>query len=460
MAEIHHGSKLPALSKLFGISSLTVVLLIASLAFAVLVYCVNFYRKRWKWYYHSWNVPGPLAYPFIGNAYKLFGDPVRKLIYFISKPEYIEKIINRPNVIDKDYFYDLFVDVFGNGILTSKGVKWKSHRKIMTRSFHQKTLDAFISIFDEEATVFVDILKKNSEKKDLPLLIEIFARKIFMIRYQSSLIWNRSADKKAFLLNAKTINDLCVTVVRKKMKDYKEKQQIESSDHVFDDGSAAEKKVMLDLLIESSDLTEEELKEEVTTTLAAGTETTANSTVFILLILGLYPDVQQQVFEEVMEVLGPEKSVEPEDLPKLEYTERVIKEAMRLFPVIAAVSRYVAEDTYIGDYVAPAGITIGFPIIHIHRSSIFWEDPMKFDPDRFLPENAAKRHPLSYMPFSSGIRNCIGWRYAMMSLKTLIARIVRELKIFTEYKCIEEIELELHVFTKIKHGPKVWFETR
>ncbi|VEN35560.1 unnamed protein product, partial [Callosobruchus maculatus] len=166
------------------------------------------------------------------------------------------------------------------------------------------TLDAFIGIFDEEASVFVDILKKNAGRKDVPLymlairchlddvcgttmgvrmnlqttndnlgetvqrLIEIFGRKVFMIRYQSSLIWNHSNDKKCFLDMAKRINGLCVTVVRKKIKDYKEKQQKERNDYVFDDGSAAEKKVMLDLLIENSDLTEEELREEVTTTLA------------------------------------------------------------------------------------------------------------------------------------------------------------------------------------------------
>nr|CAH7767116.1 unnamed protein product [Callosobruchus chinensis] len=217
---------------------------------------------------------------------------------------------------------------------------------------------------------------------------------------------------------------------------------------------------MLDLLIKHSDLTEEELRDEVSTVVFGGTDTTANATVYTLLMLGLYPDVQQRVYEEVMEVLGPEKSVEPADLLKLDYTERVIKESMRLFPVVSLVSRYVAEDVEIGDYVAPAGITIGFPIIHIHRSENYWEDPMKFDPDRFLPENVAKRHPLCYMPFSSGIRSCIGWKYAMMNLMTLTARIVRELRVFTEYKKLEEIEVELEIFTKIKNGPKIWFETR
>ncbi|VEN35567.1 unnamed protein product [Callosobruchus maculatus] len=292
-------------------------------------------------------------------------------------------------------------------------------------------------------------------------MTEILGRKIFMIRYQFSLIWNLSADKRAYVLGAKSLRNMCDTVVSKRMKEYEKMQQNNiSEDHVIEDGFRTKSKVMLDLLIKHSDLTEKDLKDEVSTVIFGGTDTTSNATVYTLLMLGLYPDVQQRVYEEVMDVIGPENSVETEHLLKLEYTERVIKESMRLFPVVSIVSRYVAEDVEIGDYVAPAGITIGFPIIHIHRSANYWKDPMKFDPDRFLPENIAKRHPLSYMPFSSGIRSCIGWKYAMMNMLTLTARIIREFTVFTAYKSLEEIEVQLEIFTKIKNGPKIWFETR
>nr|CAH7767114.1 unnamed protein product [Callosobruchus chinensis] len=186
MTDVPH----PAQVKLFVRTSFSETLLLVALL-VVFICFVNFYGKRWKWYYHSWKVPGPLAFPFIGNAHKFFGDPVQrmngfleimryhpdivrawlgpKLIYMVSKPEYIVKLISRPNVIDKDDFYDLFVVLFGNGILTSKGECWKSHRKIITRSFGQKILDGFVGIFDEQASIFVKILKKYVGRKDIPL---------------------------------------------------------------------------------------------------------------------------------------------------------------------------------------------------------------------------------------------------------------------------------------------------
>ncbi|VEN59018.1 unnamed protein product [Callosobruchus maculatus] len=216
----------------------------------------------------------------------------------------------------------------------------------------------------------------------------------------------------------------------------------------------------LDLVLENSDFTEDELESEVHLFLLAGTETTASALTFVLTVLGVLQDVQQKVYEEMIDAIGPDEIVCPLHLRKLHYTERVIKETLRMFSIATFFSRHVTEDLDLGDLVIPKGANVGFAVSRMHSNEAYWPDPTKFDPDRFLPENAAKRHPFAYLPFSAGPRNCIGWRYAMMSMKTILANIVRNVRIFSEYKSLEEIELKMSVLLRLKHGPKIWLESR
>lgn len=62
----------------------------------------------------------------------------------------------------------------------------------------------------------------------------------------------------------------------------------------------------------------------------------------------------------------------------------------------------------LGDFILPKYSSVAVNTIHIHRDPKYWNDPLKFDPDRFLPQEMAKRHPCCYLPFSYGPRNCIG----------------------------------------------------
>lgn len=112
-----------------------------------------------------------------------------------------------------------------------------------------------------------------------------------------------------------------------------------------------------------------------------------------------------------MDVFGSDRTVEYNDLPHLKYTERFIFETNRLFPLGPIVVRSHEDDIKLDDCVLPAGSSSVLMIIHTHRSEKYWPNPLRFDPDRFLPEEVAKRHPYAYVPFTGGPRICIGKQY-------------------------------------------------
>ncbi|XP_033229024.1 cytochrome P450 4C1-like [Belonocnema kinseyi] len=142
---------------------------------------------------------------------------------------------------------------------------------------------------------------------------------------------------------------------------------------------------------------------------------------------------KEKLYHELKHVYGeliPENvSVTSEDLKEMKYTERVIQETMRLLPPAAFVLRQVEEDLEIGDYTLPKGTTALCFIAKVQRDEKYWPDPLKFDPDRFLPEEVAKRNPNCYLAFGTGPRKCIGSTQAMMEMKTFVARILLKYKL-------------------------------
>ncbi|KAJ8954176.1 hypothetical protein NQ318_005771 [Aromia moschata] len=234
------------------------------------------------------------------------------------------------------------------------------------------------------------------------------------------------------------------------------------------------KKAFLDYLIEitsegSSKFTDQELTDEVTTFIIAGSDTTATTNSFVFITLGLHQDMQQKIHEEVMEVVGPSRQVEPADLPHLKYMEMFIKETLRIFPVATLILRDIDVDVDLGDYVIPAGTTAMFGMPWIHTDERHWPDPYKFDPDRFLPEEVSKRDRLAYIPFSYGPRNCIvtniefktiRMKYAMMAMKTLLSTIISKYRISTSYKNVKDVNLKCNMITRPRDGFKFAVELR
>ncbi|GBP32899.1 Probable cytochrome P450 313a1 [Eumeta japonica] len=178
-----------------------------------------------------------------------------------------------------------------------------------------------------------------------------------------------------------------------------------------------------------------ELREESFILIAAGTDTSAVALGFTLTLLAKYPDVQERVYRELHEVFGKsDRQLEKEDLLKLTYTERVIKESLRLFPPVPIIVRKIEEEiTLPSGQILPAGAGAVVSLWGAHRDPAHWgPDADHFDPDRFLPEWFRPQHTCSYIPFSNGPRNCLGFQYAIMSLKTGLATVLRRCRVVSE----------------------------
>lgn len=122
----------------------------------------------------------------------------------------------------------------------------------------------------------------------------------------------------------------------------------------------------------------------------------------------MHQDIQKMVYEELIDILGPDRHPEYSDLSKLVYLEQVIKETMRLFPPAPIIARVAEEEFNLDAHVVPKGTQLGIYLLKTHRSELYWKDPLKFDPERFSSKELGKQHKYSYIPFLAGPRTCFG----------------------------------------------------
>jgi len=162
----------------------------------------------------------------------------------------------------------------------------------------------------------------------------------------------------------------------------------------------------------------------------AGHDTTAIALAWALNCLREYPDIQEKVYQEIHTTIGPDKIPSFEDLEKLVYLDLFIREVLRLHPPISnLLTRYAKEDLKYKDKIIPKGTRLGvfFPILQTNPD--YWEDPLKFDPDRFLPENKKGRNHFIYLPFSAGPRECIGTQFSLVEQILFLARFIQKFKV-------------------------------
>lgn len=197
-------------------------------------------------------------------------------------------------------------------------------------------------------------------------------------------------------------------------------------------------------------LTESQLKEHVFTITGAGYETTGTASAHCVLLLALHPEIQTKAFEEIVKIFPSEESeITLESLSKLDYLDRVMKESLRLAPTVHALAREATEDFEISPgKIIPKGSIFVINIYGLHRRVDLWgEDALNFNPDRFLPENFVDKQQL-FIPFSAGKRNCIGYRYALVSFKIMMVKLLRKFEFSTNLKA-HEIQFNRQIALKL-----------
>jgi cytochrome P450 len=174
---------------------------------------------------------------------------------------------------------------------------------------------------------------------------------------------------------------------------------------------------------DGSTTTDQQLRDEVVTLLLAGHETTALALSWTWYLLAEHPSVEEKLHAELDGLLDgrwPDAS----DLPNLPNTERVIRQAMRLYPPAWRIGRATSEQFEIADYVLPAGANIVLSQWVTHRDPRWFPDPA-FSPDRWEEKSAAQLPRIAYFPFGGGPRVCIGAGFAMMKATLLLASIAQ-----------------------------------
>jgi cytochrome P450 family 135 len=156
-------------------------------------------------------------------------------------------------------------------------------------------------------------------------------------------------------------------------------------------------------------MTDVEIRDELVTLLLAGHETTATSLAWVFDLLLTHPQVMDRLRDEL--ATGKE-----------EYLDRVIRETLRVRPIIPMVGRYVAKPFEMGPWKLPVGTRIAPSIYLSGMRAASYKDPKRFDPDRWI---GVKPDPYTWLPFGGGVRRCIGMAFAQLEMRIVVQTILQ-----------------------------------
>lgn len=257
-------------------------------------------------------------------------------------------------------------------------------------------------------------------------------------------LFNLTKTKREQDRSAKVMHEFTSKIIQERRK-IVSKEKAENLENLDDDDVGLKKKMcLLDVLLQSTvegkPLTDDDIQEEVDTFTFAGHDTTTNAICFTLFTIAKFPEVQRKLNEEINQVIG-DGEVTFSVINEMKYLDLVLKETMRLYPPVPIIARRLNEEVDFGDFVAPANANYNLIFYTMFKDPAIFEKPEEFIPERFLETD---KSPYAFIPFSAGQRNCIGQKFANLSVKNHLINIVRRFElVYGKKEPVLEINLTL-----------------
>jgi cytochrome P450 len=402
---------------------------------------------------------------------RFFGKPV----IFLNKPEYIDQTLKDRETFGKPQVLKDLYTLLGNGLLTSEGDSWFRQRRLAQPVFHQKRIATYGNIMvaytEKMLENWVDGEIRDIQADMMRLTLNIVMKSLFSqdpTEEEAADItnamhiaaqWMLSRNKSTFNLpeTFPTPSNLRYrsAVAQMDKHIYHKISQRRSSGENFDD--------LLSMMMgardedDGSQMSDKQLRDEISTLIFAGHETSANALAWTFMLLCQNPKIQTQLRQEIQEVLGIQqdsthRSPTVTDIPALKYTNLVIKESMRLYPVVWSAVSETSKECQIGEYQIPAGCTVMTSQWVMHRWEKYFDQAEAFKPERWQDDLEKKLPPGVYFPFGGGARSCIGKSFALMESVLLLATIIQkyEISLVPNQSIIPEPTITLQPLNGIK----------
>jgi cytochrome P450 len=437
-------------------------------------------------------LPNKLLRKFIHNPLKTlmditytYGDIChfklgRQHVYLVNNPHYIEDILirNYKNFI-KSRGLQVTKRLLGEGLVTSEGEYHDCQRLLIQPAFHPSRIKEYGDIMTNDAIQMVqkwkDGMTLDIHKEMMHVTMTIISKAVLGSDIKSegdevgdSLLTCMEYFNRLQMPFGELFERIPILPINKGFQRAKKRLDSIVFNMIREHRDSESKQVLqpdlLYTLLQVQDteagiggMTDVQLRDEVMTIFLAGHETTANALTWTFYLLSQHPTVDDRMYDELQSVLGS-GIITVQDVPKLVYTEKVLRESMRLYPPAWTIGRQAINDYKVDKYVIPAGSIILMSQYVMHRNKNYFSDPDIFYPDRWTKEAKLQMPRFSYFPFGGGIRSCVGEPFAWLEGILLLATICKQWKM--HHDANHKVELKPLITLRPKYGMRMKLERR